>query len=159
MRTLHRRCVVATVLVVVGLVAVGPASAYWTSPGGGSGSGSTGGMMPVTLGPGTPEAQLFPGGQSAVTVVVANANTSAVRIASLALQTLEGAGGYTVDAAHAGCGLSALSYVTQSNGGAGWEIPASDSTTITLPNALAMRADAAAACEGATFAVHLVAGS
>jgi hypothetical protein len=142
----------------------GHALSYWTAAGSGSGSGTTGTTVAVTISPGTPSPTLHPGGRADVTLVVVNPNPAAVSITSLVLDTAQGAAGFAVDAAHTGCVLSALSFTTQINTGAGWSVPAStggvDGTLpITLANALAMDADAANACQAAVFTIYLAAGS
>ena len=61
-----------------------------------------------------------------------------------------------MDGGHAGCGVAALSFTTQTNGGAGWTVPGSGRpSSITLTNALSMATGAANACQGATFTVYL----
>jgi hypothetical protein len=156
-----------TSLLLVGLAASlsGVAEAYWGGSGSGSGSGSTGTTVPVTLTPGTPDASLYPGGQSDVVSTVSNANASPVHIGSLALDTSQGPapGGYAVDGPHSGCSAATVSFTTQTNGGAGWTVPAKvdgvDGTlSITLTNALSMGVGAANACQGASWTVYLAAG-
>jgi hypothetical protein len=95
---------------------------------------------------------------------VANSNTTALIMGSLALDSTQGASGFAVDAAHAACATSTLSFSPQTNAGAGWNVPAMVGTTngtlaITLPDALHMSVDAANACQGAQFTVYMVAGS
>jgi hypothetical protein len=56
-----------------------------------------------------------------------------------------------------------VSFTAQSNGGAGWSVPAKAGTTngvlhLDLSNAVAMGASAGNACQGASFLVHLNAG-
>jgi hypothetical protein len=53
--------------------------------------------------------------------------------------------------------VSALGFTTQTNGGAGWTVPAGSpgSLSIAMPGALTMTAGASNACQGATFTVHL----
>lgn len=153
-------------LVVLAVVALGgAASAFWSGvPGSGTGSGATGTTTAVSLGPGTPEGSLYPGGQANVLLTVSNPNTSPVFIGSLVLDAGQGTGGYAVDAGHSGCSVATLSYTTQTNGGAGWTVPAKVGTQdgtlpITLVNALAMGAGAANACQGASSTVYLSAVS
>lgn len=155
--------IVAAGLTLFGLSAGGAALAVWTATGSGAGTGSTDALLPVVFSPGTPSSALYPGGQADVHLTVTNANAAAVRIDVLSLDASQGTGGLAVDAGHAGCPVSALSYATQSNGGAGWAVPAHsggvDGTlSITLPNALSMAGTAANACQGATFTVYLEAG-
>lgn len=143
-------------VVVVLLVALGgPAAARWSGTGSGSGSGASGSTTLLTLTPGTPTATLYPGGQGAVVLTITNPDEATVKVGSLQLRTTDGTGGYAVDAGHAGCAVSALSYTTQTNGGAGWTVSGQSSLSITLPGALTMATNAAAACQGATFTVYL----
>lgn len=157
-RRLRGRALVVVVL-VLGFGAVGPAAAYWTSGGFGAGSGGTSTTaQAVTLTPATPSSQLYPGGDADVRLTIANPGPAAVEVSSLALASDQGSDGFGVDGAHSGCGLASLAFTTQDNGGAGWTIPAGDSVDVTLDDALAMSLDAANACQGATFTVHLEAG-
>ena len=140
------------------------AFAYWSADGAGSGAGSTASAVAVVLSPGVAAADLRPGGEGDVVLLVTNPNSSVAQIGSLALDVTQGVGGYAVDAAHSGCVLTALDYATQTNGSAGWAVPAAsggkDGTlSITLPDALGMSADAANACQGATFTIYLIADS
>ena len=151
--------VIAIIVVTIG--GAGVAYAYWTAGGAGTGFGAAGTTVPITLSAGTPTASLLPGGQTGVVLTMTNANAATVKISSLALDTTQGASGFAVDAGHAGCTLSTLSFVTQTNGGAGWSVPgkvgATNGTlTTTLTNALAMSLSAADACQGATFTVYLL---
>jgi hypothetical protein len=138
--------------------------AYWRAGGSGAGSGGTGTTAAISLSAGTPSAQLFPGGTTDVVFIASNPNRSPVRIGSLVIDTTQGTGGLAVDAGHSACGVSALSFTTQSNGGAGWTVPAklgsvNGTLSITLTAALAMSTAAANACQGATFTVYLGAGA
>ena len=149
----------SVVAAVVAALAVTGAARPVRRGGGGSGAGSTGTTQAVTLSPATPVAQLYPGGRSSVRLTVTNPNTAPVRVDSFGLDTTRGTGGFAVDAGHAGCGLSSLSVTTDTNGGAGWTIPGGAAVTVTLVDALAMHLTAANACQGATFTVHLQAGT
>ena len=146
---------------LAGLGAV--ALAYWSGSGSGSASTVLSDAQTLSFAPGTPTAQLLPGGDASVTIVATNPNPFFVHIGSLILDGEEGEP-FVVDPAHSGCGVSVLSFVTQDNGGAGWEVPPQvDSTdgtlTIDLPSAMQMSAAGADACQGATFTVHLQAVS
>jgi hypothetical protein len=157
------RMFLALILAILALPAGGAAFAYWTGPGSGAGSATTTTNVAVTLSPGTPTATLYPGGQANVVLSVSNPNTSQVRIGSLALDTSQGTLGFAVDAGHSGCAVSTLSFTTQTNGGAGWTVPAkvgavNGTLAITLTNALTMGVAAANACQGATSTVYLAAG-
>jgi len=159
-RSLRTRVLVLVVALVALAVPAGIAYAYWTSGATGGGAGSTGTLSALSLTPGTPSSGLYPGGQSSVVLTASNPNFEVTQIGSLALDTSQGTGGFTVDGAHAGCGVATLSYTTQSNGGSGWSVPArvgvvNGTLAITLTNALSMGATAASACQGATFTVYL----
>lgn len=156
----HRRRITLS-LVVGALTATvaGAAFAFWISSGTGAAAAGSASAAAVTLTPGTAAAQLYPGGQAAVTLTIANPGAATVRIGSLVLDSTQGSSGFAVDAAHAGCTLSALAFTTQTNTGAGWTVPGGGSLPVTLPGSLAMATSAANACQGATFTVHLKAAS
>lgn len=159
----RRLALLGALLILLGLPVGGIAWSYWSAGGSGSGSGANGTLLALSLSPGSPTAGLYPGGSTNVVTTATNSNASAVRIGSLLLDTSQGTGGFAVDAGHSGCSVAALGYTTQSNGGAGWSVPARVGITngtlaITLSNALTMSASAASACQGATFTVYLVAG-
>lgn len=146
----------ATAAVAVAAAVVsGGALAFWSASGGGSGSGSAGTPDPVTITPGVPTQLLYPGGSADVALSMANGNPSAVFIGSLELDTAQGAGGFAVDSGHSGCDVGALSYATQSNGGAGWSVPASSTLDLDLAGAVTLGTGALSACQGATFTVYL----
>jgi hypothetical protein len=158
--TLRRGRALAALATIV--VAAG-ALAYWTAAGSGSATTQLGAPGQLTLTPGTPTAQLYPGGASSVAVVATNPNPYPVRIGSLELDTDEGSG-FEVDAVHGGCDASVLSLAPRDNGGAGWSVPPrvganNGSLAIDLTGALTMDVGAANECQGATFTVYLVAGS
>jgi hypothetical protein len=162
------RSVARTLALVIAIVAVtlGGASiayGYWSAGGVGSGFGATGTTTAqVSLSSGTPTASLLPGGQSDVVLTMTNPNAARVRVSSLALDTTQGTGGFTVDTNHSTCALGALSFATQTNGGSGWSVPGkvgstNGTLTVTLSSSLAMSVSAVNACQGATFTVYLVA--
>lgn len=162
-RRTSQRVVRAAILALMIVAIGGGASAYWSGGGDGAGHGTTGTVVTVTLSPGTPDADLYPGGQTGVELTLSNPSASAVYLSSLALDTTQGTAGFSVDAEHAECGVATLSFTTQTNDGAGWTVPAKvgdvDGTLpATLANALSMSADAADACQGAEFSVFLTAG-
>ncbi len=151
------------VLAVFGLFA-GAAVAYWTVIGAGSASGPVSAVSSLTLSAGTPTAQLYPGASADVALTVSNPNTTTVHISSLVLDTTQGSSGFSVDAAHSGCELPALSFTTATNGGAGWTVPAEvgsveGSLSIDLPSAVSMATSASSACQGASFSIFLKASS
>jgi hypothetical protein len=152
--------VIAILVVTVG--GAGVAYAYWSAGGAGTGFGATGTTVPLTLSAGAPTASLLPGGQTSVVLTMTNTNAATVKVSSLALDTTQGTGGFSVDSSHAGCTLSTLSFTTQTNSGAGWSVPGkvgstNGTLTATLTNALAMSVSAVNACQGATFTVYLLA--
>lgn len=156
-----RALVGALVLLVAGAAL---AAAHWTSQGAGTGAATAADGLPVTIVPGLPPAQLYPGGKADLSQRISNPNPYDVRIGALSLDVGQGAGGYAVDAAHAGCTLSSLTFTTQTNGGTGWTVPAAangadGSLDVTLSSSLAMGAGAADACQGATFTVYLKVGA
>jgi hypothetical protein len=164
MRIRSAKRLISAVL-AVGIVGVsGVASAHWLSSGHGSGSGSTGTTVPVSLSPGTPAAGLYPGGRTAIALTVSNSNASAVVVGSFQLDATRGSGGFAVDAGHSACAVSSLSYAAQTNAGAGWTVPAkvgavNGSLPLTLTQALSMTLAADNACQGATFTIYLSATS
>ena len=87
----------------------------------GSGNAATATTVPITVSPGTPTANLYPGGTTSVVLTLSNPNASAIRVGSLSLDVSQGTGGFSVDAGHSGCGLSTFTYTTQTTG---WVVPA-----------------------------------
>lgn len=161
--TARRRALLGGILVIAAVAAATAADAAWSGGGSGTGSAGTGTTVAVTLSPGTPSAGLHPGGSADVVLEVTNPNQHPVRIGTLALDTGQGTSGFAVDGDHPGCATSALGFATQSNGGAGWTVPAKvgavdGSLAVTLSGAISMASNAANACQGATFTVYLVAG-
>jgi hypothetical protein len=146
---------VALLVAAVTLLVAGVAAAWWATTGGGSAAADASNASPLTLSPATPAAQLYPGGQAAVVLTITNPNPTAIKVGSLALATGQGTGGFAVDGGHAGCGVGSLSFATQTNGGAGWTVPASGTLPVTLTNALSMTTGAPNACQGAVFSVYL----
>lgn len=143
---------------IVGLVAVAAAGAYWTLGGSGSGSVGVETVASVTLTPGTATTDLYPGMSGDVAVSITNGNTFQAYVGSLVLDTSQGTNGFSVIGGLPGCDPSALSYTVQSNGGAGWFIPAAGgSLNLDLANAVDLGTGAATECQGATFVVYLLA--
>ncbi|MDQ3155450.1 MAG: hypothetical protein M3Q98_01810 [Actinomycetota bacterium] len=154
------RVSIAALMVLLTVALGGTAFAYWSATGDGSGSGETGTTVSVTLSPGAPTVDLFPGGQSSVILTVTNPNASSIRVGSLSLDTSQGANGFSVDAGHSGCDVSVVSFTTQTTG---WTVPAkvgavNGTLPVTLTNALSMSTSAANACQGATLTIFLAAG-
>ena len=159
MRAGIRRSLVLGAAMVVLLAVVGSVLGYWRAPGGGTATASTRTSLPVTVSPATASTQVYPGGRSAVGLTVGNPNPADAHIGSLSLDTASGAGGFAVDSDHPGCGVTSLSFSTQTNGTTGWTVPANGSLGIALADALSMGTAAPNACQGATFTVYLKTGS
>jgi hypothetical protein len=160
----NRRLAFVALVAFIGVLLLnGGAQAFWSGGGSGTGNGGSGTVQAVTLSPGTTSGGLQPGGQRDVVLTVTNPNLAEVTVQSLAVDTSQGTSGYSVDAGHAGCNVNALSFTTQTNGGAGWTIPqkigaVNGTLSVTLTNALSMSAAASNACQGATFTVFVAAG-
>jgi hypothetical protein len=158
-RRLRTRGPWALLVAVAILVGAAAAFAYWSGSGSGTATTTLADTLDLSFEPGIPTAQLYPGGDSGVAIVAINPNPYFVEIGSLSLDTDDGPP-FEVDAAHSGCDLPALSFVTQDNGGSGWQIPPRAGTTdgeltIDMADALVMSSGASNACQGATFTVHL----
>lgn len=158
-----RRMVLASLLVILALPAGGAAFGYWSGSGSGAGSATTETALTLTLSPGTPAADLYPGGMTNVALTVSNPNASPLQVGSLALDVTQGTGGFAMDAGHSGCNVSTFTFNTDADSGAPWTIPGkvggvNGTLSVTLNLALAMGDDAASACQGATTTVYLAAG-
>jgi hypothetical protein len=166
-RLLHthrsRRLLLGVGLAAAVLTVGGPASAFWAAYGPGDGTAGTQSPAAVTLSPGTPTTQLYPGGSADVVLSIANPNSASVHLGSLALDPTQGAGGFATDAEHPACSPASLSFTTATNAGMGWTVPGADggsdgSLPATLAGALSMGIDADDACQGAHFTIFLTAG-
>ena len=156
-----------TLLAVAALAALAAgAFAYW------SGAPSTTTAMtvlpdpqPITFSVGVPAAELSPGHTAGVSIVAHNPNSYFVHVSAMSLDTDHpGIPPFIVDAAHELCDVGALSFSTQTNGGGGWNVPAKvdehdGMLSLDLSSAITMSADAADACQGASFTVRLVAAN
>ena len=91
------RWLLGAVCVALLLTAGMTAYAMWRAAGLGLGAGKTGTAVPVTLSPGTPAADLHPGGRTDVLVTVTNPNPFTVRLGALALDLEQGQGGFGYD--------------------------------------------------------------
>lgn len=140
---------------VVALLGAATAGAYWTGGGSGGGTASAETVASVTLTPGAATTALYPGGSGDVAVSIANGNSYQAFVGSLSLDTTRGTNGFSVDGGHLGCDVTALSYTAQSNGGAGWFVPAGSTLDLDLANAVNLATGAASQCQGATFTVYL----
>jgi hypothetical protein len=157
------RCAAIVALGTFAAVAAITADAFWSGSGNGVAAANVGAALSMTMTTGTATTQLAPGGTAGVALAISNPNLFSIRITRLSLNTGAGTGGFAVDATHVGCAVSTLSYTQQTNGGAGWTVPAkvgavNGSLPVTLPAALTMSTAAANACQGAEFTVFLLAG-
>jgi hypothetical protein len=161
MKRLRQRAGGVVFAVAVAVIVGSGAYAYWSATGGGTGGALAGpAVNAITISPGTPDSALYPGGQASVTLVVDNPNTVSVHINNLVLDPTQGTSGFAVDTAHKACGVSSLSFTSQNNAGAGWDVPAAIGSTpgevsISLPNSISMAASAPNSCQGAVFTVYL----
>lgn len=167
-RMLRKRAVRIALPIIAALAIAGGAFAYFTSTGSGAGSSSAGSTQNVTISAATPTAALYPGGTGDLAATVGNPNSISVHLPLLSLDTSQGTNGFSVDPAHATAGCSAaaaqLSFTSQNDGGAGWDVPprvgATNGTlSLDLANAVSMGIGSASACQGATFTVFLKVGS
>lgn len=145
------------VAALVALATAGGSYGFFASHGTGSGTATAGAARSLTLTPAAPTGSLYPGDSADVALTVGNPNPGAVVLPSLTLDTARGTNGLAVDAGHAGCDVSALSFTGAASR---WTIPAQASAyPIDLPGAISMSGSAANACQGATFTVYLKVGS
>jgi hypothetical protein len=133
------------ILVVFG---AGVASAYFTAPGSGTGSGGTGTLQTVTLdaAAGTPSAPLLPGGSGDAALRVNNPNSFAVTLVSVT-----GAGPITADSGHPGCTTTGVTFDDQT--GLSISVAPGGPTQLHLPASVSMSAASSAGCQGATFSI------
>jgi hypothetical protein len=155
-----RRAAGLLIAIAILLGATAGALAYWSGSGTGSATTVLANVQPLSFEPGAPTAQLSPGGEAGVAIVANNPNPFFVEISSMVLDN-SGGGAFAVDGVNgSGCDVSVLGFISQDNGGAGWQVPpragSSDGTlAINMPDAITMSTSAADACQGATFSVHL----
>lgn len=154
---LTKRALTIGVAAIVAALAAATAGAFWTLRGAGEGTVSAETVASVTLTPGTATTDLYPGRSGDVAVSMANGNTYRAYVGSLVLDAGRGTNGFSVDGGHSGCDVAALSYAPQTNGGAGWFVPAGATLDLDLTNAVDLGIGAASDCQGATFTVYLLA--
>jgi hypothetical protein len=149
-------CTTAVALVLLSIG--GAAVAHWRTTGAGTGTGTAGRTLAITLTAGSVGGDLYPGGSAAVSTSATNSGSAEVQIVSLLLDTSQGSAGFAVDAAHSGCDPASFSFTAPKAGGS-WTVPANSTLDISYANAVTMSKTAANACQGATVTVYLVAGS
>jgi hypothetical protein len=152
-----RRGLSVGVGMAVALIAAAAAGGYWTLRGGGEGTATAEAVASVTLTPGTATTDLYPGRSGDVALSIANDNPHRVHIGSLVLDTSRGTNGFSVSGGQPGCDPAVVSYTTQSNGGAGWFVPAGSTVDLDLTDAVDLGTGAASECQGATLIVYLMA--
>lgn len=143
------------------LASAGVANAFWSSSGVGAGGGATGTALPVVLTPGSPAAQLRPGGTADAKLTITNPNGFPVTIGSLVLDATHGTGGFAVDSGHAACTPLSLGFTTATTG---WTVPAKVGSTdgtldVLLSDSVSMASGAPDACQGVQVSVYLQAAS
>ena len=153
------RKAVALACVVAGVTTAAVGAAAWSGSGSGSDTLAVETVSAVTLTPAAPTTALYPGTAGDVALSVVNDNTYRAYIGSLVLDTSQGTNGFAVSGGQPGCDPAALTYTAQSNGGAGWFVPAGSTLDLDLPNAVALDTTAASECQGATFVVYLLAAT
>jgi hypothetical protein len=137
------------------LVLAAGAVAYLKTSGSGTGTsgGANGSASPVTISATTGNtSSLLPTGSASGDVMasVSNPNNFSVHIAQLSSDTGAGSSGFSANAANC-----ILTFTAQTNGGSGWTIPATSSTTLDLRSSIAMGTTAASSCQGQTFTAYL----
>src|SRR5262245_37216264 len=116
-----RKFISVAVLAIAGSI-VAVAIAAWTTGGSGSGQAQAGTAASMTISAGTPSSSLYPTASADVAASISNPNAYKVHVSSIAL------GAVSVDAGHSSCNTSSVSVTSpQTNGGSGWDVPASGS--------------------------------
>ncbi|HEX3707386.1 MAG TPA: hypothetical protein VHV76_12225 [Mycobacteriales bacterium] len=146
--TMQRGVIVALGAAIVAVACAGTADAYWSSTGHGSATAATGTTtLTASI---TPVSGLYPG--AVVPVSVALKNTSSA--AGLTVTSLTQSGSTTIQTAGKGsCSPTVVSFV------AGM-LPSgtiSANQTVTASGSVTMTTAAADGCQGATFAIPLIA--
>jgi hypothetical protein len=127
--------------VVAGLLGAGVAFAAWTSNGAGTGTATATTATPLVITQSASASGLYPTGQVSVPFTVKNNNPYSVTLATAK------ASGFSVDAAHSACAVSALSGVDQTLS----DVITTGSTSAAKNMVIKMDNTAADACQGATF--------
>jgi len=143
-----RNATAVVVAVGSGFVGITAASAYFVSPGSGSGSATAATVQAVTAS-GAVVSNLIPDGVSHdVTLTVTNPNAFAVE-----LESVIGNGTILPDSPdHSGCGPTGVTFADQT--GLSQAIPGgSVPTPVTLNNAARMNNTSGDGCQGATFTI------
>jgi hypothetical protein len=137
---------------IAALVLCASALAYLRTAGSGTATGNVTATRTVTISGGSSTQTLVPSISATGDVVatVKSTSTSRLHINSLVLDTSRGTAGFSANAA--GC---AVSYATQSNGGAGWTLAPGATVVVDLTNSVTMGTAAPSTCQGQTFTIYL----
>jgi hypothetical protein len=127
--------------VVVALAGAGVVFAAWTSNGTGTGTATATSATPLVISQTASASGLHPTGQVSVPFTVENDNPYAVTLATAK------ASGFSVDTAHSGCSVSALSGVDMTL----TDVLTPGSTLAAKNMVITMDNTAVDACQGATF--------
>jgi hypothetical protein len=141
-----------TMTLIAALLICASALAYLRTEGSGTATGNVTATRTVTISGGSSTETLLPSASATGDVVatVKNTSTSRLHINSLVLDTSRGTAGYSANAA--GC---AVSYATQSNGGAGWTVAPDATSAVDLTSSVTMGTGAPSTCQGQTFTIYL----
>jgi hypothetical protein len=127
--------------VVAGLLGAGVAFAAWTSNGTGTGTATATSATPLVISQTASASGLYPTGQVSAPFTVKNANPYSVTLATAR------ASAFSVDAAHSGCAVSAVSGVDMTLS----DVLTAGSTSAAKNMVITMDNTAVDACQGATF--------
>ena len=145
-----KRTVRAALLAAVAAAGIGTAAiAYWSEPGAGAASVSTGNLdieVEAIAGGDAPEAQLAPGGTGEVILRIRNPNAFSVE-----LVTVEEIGPAIVDAAPEACAVPDVGLVAPVASVVPAIVLEPGSTLVRLPDAVEMGTSSSSGCQGATF--------
>ncbi|MCU1464921.1 MAG: hypothetical protein JWM72_849 [Actinomycetia bacterium] len=136
-----RNTIALLVLVGGGLFGIHAASAYFTSNGAGTGSGTAGTLVAPSGVTATAAQRLFPGGNADLSVTLNNTNSYSIEVAGIAQ-----GGSITVSS---GCTTPAVTVPTQTLASPVTVAPGTH--TVTIPNGLSMGIASSSDCQDATF--------
>jgi hypothetical protein len=145
---MQRGATVALGAAIIAVACTGTARAYWSGHGGGIGASATG-TIALTVST-TPVAGLYPGSSIAVTVTLKNTSAAG----NLAVTSLSQSGTATIQTAGKGtCNPAVVSFAVGT-------LPVGSlapNQTATASGTVSMTSAAADGCQGATFAIPLIA--
>ena len=155
----HRRRVVIVAL-LLGAIAAAAALGLRAAGAGSAAGGSQHGLAAVTLGPAQIDVGLFPGSRVTVSALALNSSDRPVHIGRVRVDVEQGRRGWA--SSRPRCRVPQLLLRPQDNDGRGWTVPAargdrSGALRLRFPRALRMGLLAEERCQGARFAIYLVA--